>query len=53
MLKYILSFAAGFTMGKIVTKENVSKFKRAALKSYVVVRKEFCESKTEEVKEGA
>ena len=54
MLRYIISFAAGFATAKVVTKSNIDHFKKAALKSYVVVKDEFSHQKTaQEAKESA
>lgn len=41
MISYVLSFTAGYFTGKAVTKENLESFKKAALKSYVIVKDEF------------
>lgn len=48
MLKYALSFAAGFVTAKVVTKTNLNHFKKAALKSYVVIKDEFSSSNNPE-----
>ena len=48
MLKYVISFASGFVIAKIVTKSNVKQFKDAALKSYVVIKDELTGKKNQE-----
>ena len=49
MIKIIISFAAGLVVAKFVTKQNVKRFKDAALKSYVTIKDEF--SDKEDTKE--
>ncbi len=51
MLRYIISFAVGFVTAKVVTKSNVDHFKKAALKSCVIIKDEF--SNKEAAKESA
>ena len=46
MLKYVISFVAGFVTAKVVTKPNIDRFKKAALKSCVVVKDEFSDKET-------
>lgn len=41
MIKYVLAFAGGFITARVVTQKNVTAFKNAALKSYVVIKDEF------------
>ncbi len=40
MLKYTASFIAGFLAGKIITSKNISSFKKAAIKSWIIVKDE-------------
>lgn len=40
IIRYALSFTAGYVTGKVVKKENLDSFKKAALKSYVIVKDE-------------
>ncbi|MEA1968050.1 MAG: hypothetical protein U9N77_07505 [Thermodesulfobacteriota bacterium] len=48
MLRYIVIFAAGFVTGKVVTNKNVEAFKKAGLKSYIVVKDKFSKKETQE-----
>ncbi|MCP4114566.1 MAG: hypothetical protein GY737_04045 [Desulfobacteraceae bacterium] len=52
MLKYVISFAAGFVTAKVVTKPNVERFKKAALKTCVVIKDEFSDKEKENAKEA-
>lgn len=41
MFNYLVSFTSGFIAGKLITSKNAESLKKAAIKTYIIIKDEF------------